>query len=195
MIGSAISLLANAAGIHSWFSGIRSGRIQEALLREVERTRYSIERLSDHIVSVQSIVEVKDRAKAMQSCLEDNRKICELMTPIQRGLGEDILATAVVLTPEKLQNALRKDPWEVLDQIRPVNRVKRPSNPDMVPIIFRDENSLYVGWQMKGALPVLLDCEYVPDSKLYLPYLFSVIPLLFGAVGLDRLVASPVPLV
>ncbi len=170
MIGSAISLLANAAGIHSWFSGIRSGRIQEALLREAERTRHSIERLSDHVVSVRSIVEVKDRVKDKQSCLEDNQKICELMTPIQRGVGEDILTTAVVLTPEKLQNALSKDPWGVLVEIRPVGRAKRPTNPDMVPIVFNDGSGLYVGWQMKGALPMLLDCEYIPDRKLYLSY-------------------------
>ena len=166
MVGPAMSLLANAAGIHSWFSGIRAGRIQESLLRETELTRHSIERLSDHILSVCSVVEVRSSTQENQEFLTDNRKICELLNPIQMSLGEDILTTAVVLTPDKLQNAMSKDPWEVLVEIRPVERVKRPVNPDMVPIIFNDGGGFYIGWQMRGTLPMLLGCEYEPENNL-----------------------------
>ncbi|MCP4550386.1 MAG: hypothetical protein GY835_28335 [bacterium] len=170
MIGSAVTILANLAGIHSWFTGIRTGQVHEHLLKEAKRTRHSVERLTEHILAIESIVEVKDITKSEQPQLHDKRQVCELLDPVQRGLGEDILTTAVILTPEKLQKAVAKDPWEVLMEIRPAARAKQPVNPDMVPIIFSEENNIYIGWQTRGAFPMLFDCEYVPDRDLYLPY-------------------------
>lgn len=170
MIGSAVSLLANVAGLHSWFTGIRSGQINENLLQETTEMRRSIERLTEHIVYAQSISEVRDTTKKRQDILDSKKELCDLLSPIQRGLGEDILTTAVVLTPEKLRKAITKDPWEVLVEIRPAERAKKPANPDLVPIIFNDNSSIYIGWQTRGAFPMLFDCEYTPDAGLYLPF-------------------------
>ena len=43
----------------------------------------------------------------------------------------------------------------------------------MIPIVFEHDGSQYVGWQMRGTLPMLFDCEYhelfIPDTKIQIP--------------------------
>ncbi len=56
MIIETISLLANAAGLHGWFTGLRTGQVQDEMLARItaaqiisERNEATLERLSDHI--------------------------------------------------------------------------------------------------------------------------------------------------
>jgi formylglycine-generating enzyme required for sulfatase activity len=44
-----------------------------------------------------------------------------------------------------------------------VARTKRPDNPDLVAILFTDSGISYIGWQTKGALPILFGCDYFSD--------------------------------
>jgi len=168
MIG-ALSILADIAGLHSWLTGIRHGRIHDRLLDELLQTKATVERLSDHLYYVSSVQQVRDITKLQQKQLLDKRTISELLNPLQENLRQDILATAVIATPEKLLKAFNKDPWEVLIDPRPLDRVKKPENPDLFPIIFKHQSVYFIGWQMKGVLPSLFDCEYDPDRGLYIP--------------------------
>jgi len=52
MLESALSILnglSGLAGIHSWFTGIKSGKIQENILKEVAGIKEEVERLADVI--------------------------------------------------------------------------------------------------------------------------------------------------
>ncbi len=169
MIEATISILGSLAGVHSWFTGLRAGAVNEKILKETLGLRSSIERLTDHVLHIGSVKELQDITKDKQQLLDDKQILSELLTPVQESLGEDILSTAVVMTPEKLHQAISKDPWEVLMEIRPIGRPKKPSNPNMVPIVFSDSNQIYIGWQAKGVLPMLFDFEYEPNANLYLP--------------------------
>jgi formylglycine-generating enzyme required for sulfatase activity len=69
-----------------------------------------------------------------------------------------------------MQIAMQASPWEVLLDIRPVSLSNPPSNPDMIPIVFEHNGVQYVGWQMRGTLPMLFDCTYdellVPETQV-----------------------------
>jgi hypothetical protein len=68
-----------------------------------------------------------------------------------------------------LRQSFRKDPWELLIDPRPANRTKKPNNPDLVPIAFYENNVHYIGWQTRGALPSLFNCDFESNGTLLLP--------------------------
>ncbi|MCP4545448.1 MAG: hypothetical protein GY835_03140 [bacterium] len=148
-----------AASLHSWFSGIKAGGTIEEAIRQLEILHAKVERISDHILYAPDVEQVQS-FDSQASKLTDPRELREVLEPMQSNLGTDLLATGVISTPEKLKAAFRKDPWEVLIEARPASRMKKPTNPDLVPILFLDQGTLYVGWQTRGVLPILLDCDY-----------------------------------
>jgi len=162
------------ASMHAWFTGFQMGnqlqQMEEQLqyvLKGLEITQSKVERLTDHILyapSIQQVQVLKENSNKMTNL----RNVKELLEPIQYSLKEDILSTAVLSTPSKLKEAFQKDPWEVLLEIRPIERTQRPTNPDLIPILFLDNGAIYIGWQLKGTLPFLFDCEYFPniDNKV-----------------------------
>ncbi len=91
------------------------------------------------------------------------------MEPIQQALGDEIFSLSMILTPDKMQNIFAKNPWEILIDIRHVNLVTPPNNPDLVPIIFHHSGVQYIGWQMRKTLPILFDCQL--DEPRFLPTL------------------------
>jgi len=148
--------------IHSWFTGFKMGEQLRMLLNEQVVIRSKIERLSEHILhapSIQQVISIKETSNQISKL----RDLKNLLEPIQDHLKEDILATAVLSTPSKLKKAFQEDPWKVLLEIRPIARIQRPTNPDLVPILFTDTGITYVGWQTTGALPLLFDCNYSPN--------------------------------
>jgi len=46
-----------------------------------------------------------------------------------------------------------------LEDIRPQHLAVRHANPDKAPVLFVHQGVRYIGWQMRGALPVLFNCE------------------------------------
>lgn len=68
-----------------------------------------------------------------------------------------------------MQTALTGDPNQVLDRVERLGQVYRHPNPQMVPILFERDDHMYIGWQLKGVIPLLFNCEY--KSELWIPEL------------------------
>ena len=165
IIESCLTILgatSGAATLHSWFTGFKMGDQIQKALNEQAIIRSEIQRLSDHILYAPTIKQVKNLNES-SSQIKDLRSLREILDPIQHSLKEDILSTAIISTPDKLRDAFKKDPWEVLIEIRPANRTRKPANPDLVAILFTDSGIPYIGWQTKGALPLLFGFEYSPN--------------------------------
>ncbi|WP_069472902.1 formylglycine-generating enzyme family protein [Candidatus Marithrix sp. Canyon 246] len=109
-----------------------------------------------------------------QRKIDNLRDVKESLEPVQRAVGSEILSSAIILTPDKMQIAMQKSPWEVLDDICPVNLSKPRNNPDIIPIVFEHSSIQYVGWLKRGLLPMVFDCEYdellVPKTQIQSPY-------------------------
>lgn len=148
------------ASLHGWMSGLKAGNHFEKTLKELRRSRFAIERLSDRILYAPSIQEVHYASGKVPAMHSDPRQLLTYLTPIQQSLNKQILSTAAIPAPPKLNREFRQNPWNVLVEITPINRFRRPANPSLVPIVFFDGNTHYVGWQTHGILRSSLGCEY-----------------------------------
>lgn len=163
MIETFISLLEAGKTIYDTYkniSGIFRPKENNTHIEYLDRIATNIERLSDHILYAPNMETVQDITQNRQRKIDDFREVKQSLEPVQRVVGSEILSSAIILTPDKMQTAMQASPWEVLLDIRPVNLSNPPKNPDMIPIVFQHNGVQYVGWQMRGTLPMLFNCEY-----------------------------------
>lgn len=162
MLESLISIMNGSYTDHTFYNrtcGIINGN-QEKMIQYLEGMAVNVERLSDQILYAPNALSVQDISKSHQRYIDDLKDVRQSLEPVQRAMGEQILSSAMISTPDKMQKALTKNPWKVLMNIHPVNCATCPSNADMTPVLFNHNDMQYIGWQMRGALPILFDCQY-----------------------------------
>jgi hypothetical protein len=165
-----ISLLTvgeKASKLYDWFTGINSGEKKNALVNDLEKNKMKVVKLSDRLLYSPEYQQVINKQSPVK--LFDTKEVYNLLNPVAEALQMDMLASAVISTPDKLRSVFKKDPWELLVDIRPADRTKKPNNPDMIPIAFIDDHKQYIGWQTRGALPILFNCDFESNGSLWLP--------------------------
>jgi hypothetical protein len=165
MIETLLSLAGTAFQV---VSGVQSGRQFERLLARLQAINAALETLSDKIIYAPNLQVVRDISQVQQNTVNDPEQLKEYLEPIHDRFGK-IVSSQMIITPERMRDAMSRDPWEVLQEIRPYERAKAPRDPDMLPISFEDREKYYIGWQKQGAMPMLFNCEYSPDTSLWLP--------------------------
>jgi len=125
----------------------------------------SIERLADNILYAPNIYVVENLSSLSKTQqLEEVREIRSILEPIQRTIGGEILSSAMIRSPRRMQDAMIKNPWEVLINISPLAHPNVPSDPHLIPILFEYESIQFLGWQKSGILPSLFDISYNKDA-------------------------------
>ncbi len=167
MIESILSICSGAKTAYDTYkmaSEIIRGNPQIKLLEEIAKQngdmKIHIERLSDKILCGTNYYPVQDVNPSRRQQVEDLREIRESLDPLQRALGEEIFSSAMILTPDKMRQAMVKNPWDVLDDIRPFNRATPHHDPAKVPIVFDDNGVRFIGWMKRGLLPVVFEVEW-----------------------------------
>jgi parallel beta-helix repeat protein len=159
----------NTATAHDFFSrlsGIFNGskentaRYLEQINDNLAGLNIQAERLTDNILYAPLLESAQDITQSQQQTINDKREVVELLAPVQRSLGEEVLSSAMILTPEKMQRAFNKNPWEVLSDIQPLSLAVKSTTPNMIPMLFHHEGDYYIGWQMRGILKLAFDCQY-----------------------------------
>ena len=140
--------------------GKQSDRYLEKISNDLGGIRVEFERLSNHITMAKNLDAIQDVTQSQQRYVKNLQDVREALEPVQRAIGDDILSSAMIWTPEKMKKAMGKNPWEVLLFIQPVALAKPPNDPNFMPIIFEHSGVQYIGWQAKGTLPMLFDCHY-----------------------------------
>ena len=181
MLEGILSLMGSYNTAHNFcqnVSGLLLGKKDDSLQylerinRNLEGIHNKFEHLSDHIVYAKSLSAVEDVTRTRQQKIEDLREARQYLEPVQQTLGQEIVSSAIVVTPEKMQQALQKNPWDVLMEVRPASFASKPPDPDLVPILFIHNNVQYIGWQKRGMLPIMFDCEL---NELWLPPTSSLV--------------------
>jgi hypothetical protein len=158
------TILSVVGGINSAFDLYRNastlikGDSTERVLDALHGINASVERLSNHIVYT-DFVGLRDTTQQSQGAVSDLREVRELLEPVQRTLGGDIVSSALLGTPGRMRDTLQANPWAVLHNITPHHLAARPHDPNMVPVMFEHGGVRYIGWQMRGSLPMLFNCE------------------------------------
>ncbi|HST62111.1 MAG TPA: hypothetical protein VLK84_25640 [Longimicrobium sp.] len=178
-----LSIADTASKVYDWFTGVSTGDQLKQTLATLEKAQTQVQRLSDHILYAPTLQQAVSFDQS--ALLSNGRDIRSMLDPVAESMHTGLLTTAVVSTPAKLKAAFNKNPWEVLVEVRPVDRAKPPSNPDLVPIVFTDGGRPYVGWQTRGALPVLFDCDFdntlISSSQKDVPLPQTISPPLLTA--------------
>ena len=168
-IGTVISLMRDANTLRDSYkmvSGILQGSDTDKIIQRLDQMNQghnklssSIERLSDRILYASDSEAIRDNSLSRQQRVNNLRQQREALDPVQKALGGELLSSAMIWTPEKMQQAFNKNPWEVLFEIRPVSHASQPNNPDLIPFLFHQGGTQYIGWQLKGVLPMMFGCE------------------------------------
>lgn len=161
------TILALAGIVQNYATGIHSSKKIERLLQNQRCLAGKIEKLSENIYYLPDIQMVKDINLSIPKIVSDLREVREALEPIQTLLGTKIVSSGMIITPEKMRSAILKNPWEVLIDIRPASFSHLHVNSDIVPIMFEYDGTRYIGWQMKGTMPLLFNCEYNEDIFLW----------------------------
>ncbi len=161
MIGTILSVVggvSEAINIYKFGSTLAKGSDAERVLGALDRIHAQVERLNDNILYAPGIEGLSPMAGAAQR-LGDLREARALLEPVQVALGGEIVSSGLIETPHKMERAMLENPWAVLEDIRPQHLAVHQTNPDKVPVLFMHQGLRYIGWQMRGALPVLFNCE------------------------------------
>ena len=153
--------LASLTGLHSFIGGFYTGRKINEISALVKANNAEIKKLADKLYYAESVEEVVPSEGRIQR-VERLSDVQQLLSPLQGALGDDLLSTAMITTPERLAQEMGKDPWEVLINIKPLSQVVQPAQPSLIPIVFSHEHEFYVGWQTKGMLITVLGADYRP---------------------------------
>ena len=160
-VTSVISLANAGLGLYRSISGIcRSDKSQDRILDELKQIRIQFERLNDHIIYTPSLKAVIDLSQPSQRQVVDLREVKAYLEPVQQAIGQDIISSCMIPTPERLVRELQKNPYDVLDNIRPVHYAQSSSDPSLVPVLFQEGRTVYVGWIKRGLIPMVMGCEY-----------------------------------
>lgn len=136
MLEIMLSLLSFGKDAYEFVSDIRRGDPNKEVVAQLEKLNQHIVRLSDHILYAPGLQLVQDTTTNRQRVLTDLREVRQSLEPVQRVMNDDILASAMILTPDKMKQALHADPWDVLVEIRPLNLARPHTNSSMVPILY-----------------------------------------------------------
>jgi hypothetical protein len=160
-IGTILSIvggISDMVSVYKFGSTLAKGYEAKRVLGALEHLNAKFERLHDHILYAPEIDGLRDTTGAAKKPI-DLRDVRASLEPVQAALGEDIVSSALITTPDKMERAMIANPWAVLEDIRPQHLAVCPSNPDKVPVLFEHNGVRYIGWQMRGTLPILFDCE------------------------------------
>jgi parallel beta-helix repeat protein len=158
------SWIGTAKDLHDKYKTLCAIHYGETAFQKLDQ---KIERIAERILYAPELQVVVDTNQTTQQVYRDHKQIHDALEPVQRALNQDILSSAMILTPEKMQQALITNPFEVLCDPRPINFFDRSRMPpEGVPVLFEIDGMKYLGWQLKGTLPFLFNCRY---DDLWIP--------------------------
>ena len=163
---SIFSVAEKGAKLYDWFSGTGIGNTAKENLELASKRKENIIKLSDRVFVAPNFTEAINLSGS--SVMTDMRDMRSILDPLANSLNSEIFSSQVGSTPLKLRQAFAADPWAVLMNIKPADRVRTVSDADQIPVLFMDDGRPYVGWQMRGALPMLFDCDFNSQSTNFI---------------------------
>lgn len=146
-------------------SGIKNDKNLDTLINEIQSVGIAIDKLSDNIYYTSSINSI-NFIETEGSKILDKNIIHNLLDPISAITKNKILASSFWRTPTPTMELINTNPSLILHSITPISKVKPNDNPDMIPVIFTRNNKKFVGWQLRGILPLIFKLEFNDIGEL-----------------------------
>lgn len=165
------SLINTSYGLYQTISGIFQGNKSKGqdvkkTVAVLQRSGISVNLLSNNTFYAPHLKAVTNQTQRSQHHLTNLRRVRGYLAPIQSALKQDILSSSMIPTPQKFLQEMRKNPWDVLEYIRPIQHTKPLTDSSYVPLVFEHNKIFYTGWIKRGLLPSAFNCSY---NELWLP--------------------------
>ncbi len=156
MLETALSIWEIASKTHDTYKCLSSlvfGNKQEQYLQQIAADmtglKVHIERLSDTMLYAVNLEGVRAAKQENQNYINDLREIRQLL---EQALQQPLLASAMVTAPPAGEEF--KPARHALTYISPLEYVTIPliDNWDGVPVLFKEQDRYFVGWQSPGHL-------------------------------------------
>lgn len=169
MLGTVLSVMGGINTVIDLYKNVGvvvNGEGTDRLLDEMHKLREEVVQIKENIYFAPNLRGVSATTHPSR-VLSDLRAACQALEPVQHAIGGKIVASRLIDTPYKMEVALKENPWNVLRDIRPFEFATQHTDPSMAPIMFVHSGIRYIGWQMRGLLPVMFNCELhdLPDGR------------------------------
>lgn len=146
------------------------GQERNRLLRELAThsrpTWDSIECISENILYAPDLYAIEDLSQSSPRRIKDTQELRASLESVQRALRVEIFSSAMILTPEKLHQAVIRNPWDALMGVRPTIFFNAKIPYEGIQIQFEYSGVCYLGWHMRVALQRLFQCAlHIPENK------------------------------
>lgn len=139
---------------------------EEAIKRFVENNPHSrISQLNDKIFLADKIKALFDNSKKTTRYYRKADLLLPLLEPVQQELGNIILVSPLIATPEKMKKLFQENPMAVLEKVRSTSIAETYKNEDWIPIIFNDFGVRKIGFQHRMRILKSMDCMFTFDPK------------------------------
>ena len=168
VIGSYAAAIDAIYGLYRTISGIfqDKGENVKETVKELRESGILVKQPSNHIFIAPNLEAVKNLNQSSQQHITNLQDIHKYLDPIQNTLGNDILSSRMIPTPEKFLKEIRKNPWDVFSHIRPFQYTRQLTDSSYIPMMFEYKGNFYIGWIKRGLLPSVTNCNY---NELWLP--------------------------
>ena len=146
-------------------SMIWHGQERDRLLHELaahDRAVWSnIEQLSEQILYAPGLQSIEDRSQDRPRQVLDPQELRASLESVQRTLRTEIISSSIILTPDKMRQAMTRNPWDALMGVRPMIFFSAKIPYEGVLVQFEHSGVCYLGWHMRVALQRLFDCTCI----------------------------------
>jgi hypothetical protein len=169
-----------------WYGDQRSKILRDLAIHD-KSTWSSIECISNKILYAPNLYSIEDLGHTQPRSINDQQELRASLEAIQRALNTEIFSSTMILTPDKMQQAIIRNPWEALMGVRPTVFFNAKIPYEGIMIQFEYSDTCYLGWHMRVALQRLFQCALhlpefpdtppttVEDSRIAIP-----VPTLFN---------------
>ncbi len=160
VLGSANTMKKAYQNVAALFTGDKQKKLLEQVSQDMKLV---VERLDDNLLWAAGLETVKDVTKSRQETIDDKREVRSFLSPLGRAMDQELLSSAVILTPERLKAAFQKNPWDFLEDVRPLAFTGDQAPMGKLPVMFESQGAFYVGWSKPLVLEMTFDCAVTPD--------------------------------
>ena len=170
-----------------WYGDQRSKLLRNLALNN-KPVWSSVECVSNKILYAPDLHSVEDTSQSKARRIEDEQELRASLESVQRALNAEIFSSAMILTPEKMQQAVIRNPWDALMGVRPTVFFNAKIPYEGIVIQFEYSGVCYLGWHMRVALQRLFQCalhlpeiqENVASITIEEPRVLIPVPLKIG---------------
>ena len=163
---SLTGLVGSGASIYGVISAIKAGSDFNEMLNSFDALENKIDSITDKISILHGDI-LRDRSLNEQVYFRKVNIQKELLTPIQEILELNILSSIPIKTPKSFQRGLKYNPREILLNIDKLEHSNFNKNGSMIPVLFCENMTYYVGWQLPSTISLMFDLEI---KESYLSY-------------------------